>query len=82
MNDILTPVTKVQLAYDLWHPITDEDAKGIAEVHSWYGMLHVKLAPSLDKIEVEYDASRLSEKDVEAVLIRFGIPVRRKWAVP
>jgi allophanate hydrolase subunit 1 len=42
----------------------------------------VHLAPSLDRLLVEYDASRLSEKDVEAVLQRFGLPVQRKWAVP
>ena len=45
-------------------------------------MQRVQLAPSLDKLVVEYDASRLSEKDVEAVLLRFGLPIQRKWAVP
>jgi hypothetical protein len=40
------------------------------------------LAPSLDKLFVEYDASRLSEQDVEAVLLRFGLPIQRKWVVP
>ncbi len=72
-------MTKIQLAYDLVRPLTDDDSKAIADVHSWYGMTHVKLARTMDKIEVEYDASRLSEKDVEAVLMRFGIPVKRKW---
>jgi allophanate hydrolase subunit 1 len=40
------------------------------------------LTPSLDRLLVEYDASRLSEKDVEAVLQRFGLPIQRKWLVP
>ena len=75
-------MTKIQLAYDLERPLTDDDSSAIADVHSWYGMSRVKLAPTLDKVEVEYDASRLSEKDVESVLMRFGIPVKRKWAVP
>jgi hypothetical protein len=75
-------MTKVQLEYDLVRPLTDQDADGIGNVHSCYGIERVHLAPSLDRLLVEYDASRLSEKDVEAVLQRFGLPVQRKWAVP
>jgi allophanate hydrolase subunit 1 len=40
------------------------------------------MTPAMDKLAVEYDASRLSEKDVEAVLQRFGLPIQRKWQVP
>ena len=47
-----------------------------------YGIHRVRLAPSMDKITVDYDASRLSEKDVEAALHRFGVPIQRKWAIP
>jgi hypothetical protein len=75
-------VTKVQLEYDVVRPLTDEDAQAVADVHSWYGIVRVKLAPKLDKVSVEFDASRLSEKDVEATLHRFGIPIQRKWATP
>jgi hypothetical protein len=75
-------MTKVQLEYDLVRPLTDQDADGIGDVHSWYGIERVQLAPSLDRLLVEFDASRLSEKDVEAVLQRFGLPIQRKWAVP
>jgi hypothetical protein len=75
-------MTKVQLEYDLVRPLTDGDAGAIADVHSWYGILRVQLARSLDRLQVEYDASRLTEKDVEAVLQRFGLPIQRKWALP
>jgi hypothetical protein len=75
-------MTKVQLQYDLIRPLTDQDAVAVADVHSWYGMQRVQVAPSLDRLLVEYDASRLSEKDVEAVLQRFGLPIQRKWAIP
>ena len=75
-------MTKVQLQYDLVRPLTDDDAPAVADVHSWYGMLRVQVAPSLDRLQVEYDASRLTEKDVEAVLQRFGLPIQRKWAIP
>jgi hypothetical protein len=75
-------MTKVQLEYDLIRPLTDHDSVAVGNVHSWYGILRVQLAPSLDRLVVEYDASRLSEKDVEAGLQRFGLPIQRKWPVP
>ena len=75
-------MTKVQLEYDLERPLTDEDASGVADAHSWYGILRVQAVPTLDKLKVEYDASRLTEKDVEAVLHRFHLPIKRKWAIP
>jgi copper chaperone CopZ len=74
-------VTKVQLDYPLVRPLADADAQAIANVHSWYGIMHVKVAPGLDRVSVEYDASRLSEKDVEGVLHRFAIPIRRQFTV-
>jgi hypothetical protein len=40
-------------------------------------MKKVKVSPDLTHLEVGYDASRLTEKDVEAVLMRFGIPIKR-----
>jgi len=75
-------MTKVQLEYNLVRPLTDSDAAAVADVHSWYGIQRVQLSPSLDKLSVEYDASRLTEKDVEAVLLRFGLPIERKWVIP
>ena len=64
------------LYYDLTRPLGDEDFENIARVHATYGMARVQVAPSLDKITVDYDASRLMRKDVEAVLASHGIPIR------
>ena len=75
-------MTKVQLEYDLIRALTDQDDRSVGDVNSVYGIERVKLAPSLDRLQVEYDASRLTEKDVEAVLQRFGLPIQRKWAIP
>jgi hypothetical protein len=69
-------MTKVTLHYDLARPLTDPDLENIANLHSTYGIARVQVAPSLDKITVDYDASRLSKRDVEAELLRHGIPVR------
>jgi copper chaperone CopZ len=74
-------VTKVDIHYDLERRLADSDAESVANVHSWYGIFRVRVAPDLNSVDVEYDASRLSEKDVEGVLIRFGIPIQRKWSV-
>ena len=74
-------MTKIETHYDLVRPLTDADAGAIADVHSWYGMTRVRVMPDMKSIDVEYDASRLMEKDVEAVLVRFGIPIRRKWSL-
>ena len=75
-------MTKVQLEYELHRPLTDADETAIRDVHSKYGILRVQLAPSLDKLYVEYDASRLTEEDVEATLARPGLPIKRHWTVP
>jgi hypothetical protein len=69
-------MTKVTLHYDLTRPLGGEDFDNIARVHATYGMARVQVAPSLDKIVVDYDASRLMKKDVEAVLATHGIPIR------
>jgi len=73
-------MTKVTLHYDLARKLTEEDYANIAAVHSVYGMVRVDLARSLDKITVDYDASRLMKKDVEAALARYGIPIAQKAA--
>jgi copper chaperone CopZ len=69
-------MTKVTLHYDLARPLSDPDLENIANVHSTYGIARVQVAPSLDKITVDYDASRLSKRDVEAELLRHGIPIQ------
>jgi hypothetical protein len=68
-------MTKVTLHYDLSRPLGDEDFANIEKTHATYGIAKVSIAPSLDKIDVDYDASRLMKKDVEAVLTRHAIPI-------
>ena len=70
-------MTLLQIEYELTRKATDADAQAIAEAHSVYGFQLVRLAPTLDRISVQYDASRLTEKDVEAWLIRLGVPIQR-----
>ncbi len=70
-------MTKIQAQYDLVHPLDPEDLDEVAGVHGIYGILHVLLAPTLDSVSVEYDASRLTALQVQAALQRSGIPVRQ-----
>jgi len=69
-------MTKVTLHYDLIRPLGDDDLENVANVHGTYGIVRVRLAPSLDKLTVDYDASRLMKKDVEAELRRLGMPLK------
>jgi hypothetical protein len=74
-------MTKIDLHFDLVRPLGDDDVDVIARVHGVYGFQRVKLAmPSMNAITVEYDASRLTEKDVEAALLLAGIPIVRRQA--
>jgi len=76
VNDMLAEeMTKVTLHYDLTRPLTDSDLANVANLHSTYGIVRVSVAPSLTAITVDYDASRLSKEDVEAMLMRNGIPI-------
>ena len=61
------------LRYRLLRPLDETLMQSIA-AHGIYGFYSVKLAPSLDEITVEYDASRLTPEQVEAALHRAGIP--------
>ena len=67
-------MTKVQLCYGLARPLDESMLEHVADLHSIYGMLRVE--PTPEGLTVEYDASRLSERDVEAHLRRAGIPIQ------
>jgi hypothetical protein len=69
-------MTKVTLHYDLTRPLTEIDLENVGRLPSVYGMARVQVSPALDKLTVDYDASRLMKKDVEAVLAHHGLPIR------
>ena len=60
-------MTKVQVQYDLTRALTDADETAVRDVHATYGFQRVQLSAALDTLNVEYDASRLTEQDVEGV---------------
>jgi hypothetical protein len=67
-------MTKVQLHYRLARPLDEELLGRIDALHGVYGMF--RLTPGPDGLTVDYDATRLSEQDVERHLRRAGIPIQ------
>lgn len=68
-------MTKIQIRFRLQKPLDDAMMEQIAEAHAIYGIQRVQVAPSLDGLTVEYDATRMRPADVEAALANAGIPV-------
>lgn len=66
-------MTKVQVRYKLSRPLNEALMNAIARAHAIYGIHRVQLAPALDALVVEYDASRLTPQQVEAELAAAGI---------
>jgi hypothetical protein len=69
-------MTKVQAQYKLARPLDAESAKRLADTSSLYGILRLHLDPAQDGLTVEYDATRLQERDVEAALHRAGVAIQ------
>lgn len=69
-------MTKVQVKYSLSHQIDETVMDRIAAAHGVFGLTHVRLLPSQEDIQVEYDASRLTREQVLAALFRAGIPAQ------
>ena len=68
-------MTKVQITFKLSRPLTDKELNSISHIHAVYGMFATRLLPSGDGLFVEYDASRLSPKEVRGTLEQNGIPL-------
>lgn len=68
-------MTKVTLHYNLERPLTEPELDSVADLPSTYGIARVQVAPGLNKIIVDYDASRLMKDDVESVLHQHGVPI-------
>ncbi len=73
-------MTKVELNFALARPLDAALLRKIARARAIYGIARIQPAPSLDALTVEYDASRLTEADVEAALRRAGIPAELRAA--
>ena len=68
-------MTKVQIRFRLQRQLDGVLLPRIADAHSLYGIQRITVAPSLDSIMVEYDATRLRPAEVESALAAAGIPI-------
>ena len=68
-------MTKIQRHFKLDKALDSKMMARLADTSSLYGILNLKLNPALDGLTVEFDATRLKDKDVEEALARSGIPV-------
>ena len=70
-------MTKVQVRFRLQKPLNDTMLGHISNATAIYGIQKLQVAPSMDGLMVEYDATRLRPAEVEAALAGAGIPVER-----
>jgi hypothetical protein len=70
-------MTKVQVRFRLLKPLDETLLARISDAHALYGIQRITVAPSLDGLTVEYDATRLRPAEVEAALAGAAIPVER-----
>jgi hypothetical protein len=70
-------MTKIQVSFNLSRPLDEQLLEHLANAYSTYGILRIEAKPE-GKLTVEYDATRLSQKDVQATLARAGIPVEQR----
>ena len=68
-------MTKIDIRFRLQRPLDDAMLERIARAHAIYGFQKIQVAPTLDSLLVEYDATRLRPAEVEAALTGAGIPV-------
>lgn len=68
-------MTKIQVRFRLARRLDDAMMERLARAYAIYGIQSIQVAPSLDGLTVEFDATRLLRAEVEAALAGAGIPV-------
>jgi allophanate hydrolase subunit 1 len=68
-------MTRVQVNFHLRKPLEESEYHSIAQAHATYGIEKITLAPGMQDVKVEYDATRLRPAEVEAILATAGIPI-------
>jgi len=69
-------MTKIQVHFELARPLDEDLLEAIAKANAVYGIERIAVAQSLRALTVEYDATRMSPREVESVLLRAGIPIQ------
>jgi hypothetical protein len=72
-------MTKVQIPVALSTPLNEGLMSRLTDLYRIYGILGISVEAGREKLKVEYDATRLTPKDVEAALAQAGVPVIRSF---
>jgi len=70
-------MTRVQIHFRLEKPLDDALLRRLSDTSALYGIQRIKLAPAMDHLMVEYDATRLRPQEVESALASAGIAAVR-----
>jgi len=73
-------MTALDVVFRLGRPPGAPEMQGIYQVREVYGIRKVSFDGDENTVRVEYDASRLAESTVSALLRRAGLDVRDKVA--
>jgi hypothetical protein len=68
-------MTKVQIRFRLARPLDDTLLARVGDAHAIYGIKRIEVAPTLDHVTVEYDATRLRPAEVRSALEAGGLPL-------
>jgi hypothetical protein len=68
-------MTKVQTRFRLTRPLDDSSLNSLAAANAIYGIQKLRVAPALDELFVEYDATRLRPAEVASALAGAGVPI-------
>lgn len=68
-------MTKIQAHFHIDGTLSDQNLAQIRKVQVVYGIDRVSLARTLDRLVVEYDATRFTMLDVESLLRAHGLPI-------
>ena len=66
-------MASTEIRFRLLKPLDEAGLERLACLHSVYGIHRVRPSEDLEEITVDYDASRLTPEQVEALLRRFGL---------
>ena len=69
-------MTKLERTYSLTKPLTSELLQRISDAHGIYGFQKIQVVePGMDKLRVQWDATRFSVAKMERALEELGIPI-------
>ncbi len=66
-------MASTEIRFRLEKPLDEAALERLARLHSIYGIQRARPSEDLREITVDYDASRLTPDQVEALLRRFGL---------